>query len=352
MGVGRVTVGGPAFPGPTEFAHMRTRRVFGFALVVLLAAACAHAAPGAPTGFEAPPVGDESLEVHFMDVGQGDGMLIRTPDGKNYLLDTGTAGARRQIFPYFEKLGIERLDGIIISHSHADHAGGLYHFAGKFEVDALYSSGFFHATGRNSKALKRLVDLKVEHKKLRRGDTVELGGGVVLKVLHPPTHWKARPAQLNDFSLILRLSYGEIDFLMTGDAEKAAENAVLKAELELKSEFLKVGHHGSHTSSTPRFLDAVAPIYAVISCGRNNQFSHPHEPTINKLTKDRNIKVYRTDEQGTIVVRTNGKEFEIRTLGVPEARNAPPRTGRHFWRAQPGKPSSLVFAQGAAVPQR
>ncbi len=298
---------------------MRVARSIGVVAILLLVS-CAHPPAGASSAWKPVAASDDVLEVHFMDVGQGDGMIIRTPDGKNYLLDTGTSGARHTMFPYFEKLGVTSLDGIFITHSHSDHAGGLYHLAGKFEIGALYSTGFFHSTKRNAKALKRLMELKVEHKKLRKGDTVELGGGAVLKVLHPPEHWTARPEQLNDFSLVMRLSYGEMDFMLTGDAEKAAERAVLKSKLELKSEFLKVGHHGSHTSSSPKFLEAVDPLYAVISCGRNNRYDHPHDITIDKFTKERNIELFRTDEQGTIVVRTNGDAVDIKLLGIREAR--------------------------------
>ena len=253
-----------------------------------------------------------------MDVGQGDGILIRTPDGKNYLVDTGPRPARKVIFPYFEKLGIKSLDGIFITHSHSDHAGGLFHFSGQFELKTLYSTGFFHSTGRNKRALQRLLELKVPHQKLRRGDRVELGDGVVMNIYHPPAHWKARPSQLNDFSLIMRLTYGEIDFLLTGDAEESSERAVLKAKLELKSEFLKVGHHGSYSSTSTKFLEAVDPVYAVISCGRENAFGHPHLPTINKLTKEHNVKVYRTDQDGTILVRTDGQNIDIKTFQMSE----------------------------------
>jgi len=302
---------------------MRSLRTLGLAVLVLFVASCAHQEIQQPQGLETDALAGELLEVHFMDVGQGDGMLIRTPDGKNYLLDTGTSGARHRIFPYFEQLGVDQLDGIIISHSHSDHAGGLYHFAGKFEIGALYFSGFFHSNKSNDESLRRLEAKGVKHRKLRRGDTLELGGCVVLKALHPPGHWKPRESQINDFSLILRLSLGEIDFLFTGDAEKAAERAVLRSKLELKSEFLKVGHHGSYTSTSVPFLDAVDPLYAIISCGRNNRFGHPHIPTVNKLTKERDVKVYRTDQHGTIVVRTDGKQVSIKTLGVDETRRAP-----------------------------
>lgn len=298
---------------------MRQLTRTSIALIIVLVAACAHHSTAVPTPSGGSNPTGALLEIHVMDVGQGDGILLRTPDGKNYLLDTGSAGARRKIFPYFEKLGITHLDGIIISHSHSDHAGGLAHFAGRYEIGALYSSGFFHSTGRNRKALKKLQELGVAHKALRRGDTLDLTAGVNIQILHPPKSWEGRQDQVNDFSLVFRLSYGEMDFMFTGDGEKATENTILKSKMEVRSEFLKVGHHGSVTSTSPAFLDAVSPTYAVISCGRGNSFNHPHEPTIKKLVDERHIALFRTDQQGTILVTSDGKTIEIRALGISEA---------------------------------
>jgi competence protein ComEC len=283
--------------------------------LLLLLSACAHASPDArPDG----QVGEKALVVHVIDVGQGDGILIQTPDGKNYLLDTGPRGPTRKIvFPYLEALGVTRLDGIIISHSHSDHAGGLEFFAGKFDVGALYSSGFFHESGRNLRALKKFKKAGIPHKTVRQGAVLKLGADVIVKILHPPDFWEGRASQVNDFSIFMRLSYGDMDFMFTGDGEVPAERSVLGSKLALKSEFLKVGHHGSESSSSPEFLDAVAPDYGIISCGRKKQFGHPHEPVLKRLN-ERKVKLYRTDTQGTIIVRTDGYDVDIKTLGVQE----------------------------------
>lgn len=290
------------------------KKRFYVVALLLLVSACAHTPQARADG----EVGEQALVVHFMDVGQGDGILIQTPDGKNYLLDTGPRGATRKIvFPYFDELGVTTLDGIIISHSHSDHAGGLEFFAGKFDVRTLYSTGYFHESGRNLRALKKFKQAGIPHKTVRKGAVLKLGGGVIVKVLHPPDFWTGRPAQINDFSIFMQLSYHDMDFMFTGDGEKAAERTVLKEKLSLKSEFLKVGHHGSESSSAAEFLDAVAPDYGIISCGRKKQFGHPHEPVMKRLA-ERKVKLYRTDTQGTIIVRTDGYDVDIKTLGVQE----------------------------------
>lgn len=254
------------------------------------------------------------LEVHFLDVGQGDSMYVRTPNMKNYLIDVGTRSARKQIIPYLKYLDVKKLDGILISHSHDDHAGALFHILEAIPVDAVYSSGYFHNSGRNRKALKLMEEKKVVMKKLRAGDTFELDKGVKVAVYHPPTAWDGEVEGPNDMSVVLRLSYGEIDFMLTGDAEKRSEKEILKQKYVLKSEFLKVGHHGSDTSTSNEFLAAVEPLYAVISCGVDNKFNHPHADTMKRL-KAHDVTILRTDHSGTFGVYTNGKRIMIKIKG-------------------------------------
>lgn len=254
------------------------------------------------------------LEVHFLDVGQGDSMYIRTPGKKHYLVDTGTRSARKRIIPYLKYLDVKALDGVLLTHSHLDHIGALYYIADAFPIKRLYYSGQVHPSGHNRKTLQRLQDKKVELKRVRAGDTFELDEGVKVQVLHPGKDWDGDIEDPNNMSVVVRLTYGDIDFLLTGDAEKRSEKAILKTKLELKSEFLKIGHHGSETSSMEDFLDTVDPLYAIISCGEGNKFNHPHATTMEKL-RTRDITILRTDQNGTIGVYTNGKRLMIKIKG-------------------------------------
>lgn len=262
----------------------------------------------------APNLTGKLLEVHFLDIGQGDCALIKTPGDKHYLIDTGNRSARKKILPYLRYLKIDRLDGIVISHSHSDHVGSLLEILKNVPVLAVYSSGYFHENKYNLKVLKYIEKNRIPFKTLRRRDRLELDQGVMAEVLHPPRDWDPEKVDLNDFSVVLRLSYGEVDFLFTGDCEKKCENSILAQKLAKESEFLKVGHHGARTSSTDAFLDSVRPLYAVISCGVNNPFGHPHKSTLDRLQL-RNITIMRTDESGTIAVYTNGKRIMIKIKG-------------------------------------
>ena len=254
------------------------------------------------------------LEVHFLDVGQGDAIYIRTPGEKHYLVDTGTRGARRKIIPYLKYLKVEKLSGVLITHSHLDHAGSLYYLADAFPIETIYSSGYFHGGSHNKKTLARLKEKKIPMKVLRGGDVLEWEKDVKVNVYHPPKDWSGNMEDPNNMSVVVRLSYKDIDFLLTGDAEKHSEKEILKHKYELKSEFLKVGHHGSETSSYATFLDTVQPLFAVISCGEGNKFKHPHQDTLDKL-RARDVTILRTDQNGTIGVYTDGKRLMIKIKG-------------------------------------
>jgi beta-lactamase superfamily II metal-dependent hydrolase len=258
------------------------------------------------------------MEVHFIDVGQGDAILIKTPEDKNYLIDAGPTSARKTLIPYLKYVRVKRIEAILISHSHLDHTGAMLALLDAFEVGAVYSSGYFHPARHNKKVLDKIEALKIKFREVRRGEELKLDHKIVLSFLHPPKKWEAGRADPNDFSVATRLSFGDIDFLLPGDAEKKAEKEMLKGGVVLRSEFLKLGHHGSETATTDPFLEAVSPLYAIISCGVDNKFKHPHDPTLQKL-KARNITIMRTDEHGTIGVYTNGKRIMIKLKGkTPE----------------------------------
>lgn len=254
------------------------------------------------------------LTVEFLDVRQGDAILITTPGGKIFLLDSGNRSARRVLIPMFKNRGITKLDGVIISHAHLDHVGGLKYLADVLQFDRMWFSGHFHSNNFNDKLLEKLDKKGVKLLPVRSGDSIELEEGLKVAVLNPGKKWNPDLYNPNNFSVVLRLSYGDIDFMLTGDAERRAEKRMLKSHEVLEAEVLKLGHHGSETATTGKFLDKVVPLFGIVSCGPGNSFRHPHEPTMAHM-KARNIKVYRTDQDGSILMKTDGHRIFIEKRG-------------------------------------
>lgn len=256
------------------------------------------------------------LKVEFIDVGQGDSILITTPSGKHFLLDAGKRSARKVLLPLFKERNITKLDGVIISHAHMDHVGGLKYLAEVLEFDRMWFSGHFHSNSFNDKLLKQLDKKGIKLLPVRAGDAIDIDieEGVKVAVLSPGKKWNPDLYNPNNFSVVLRLSYGDIDFILTGDAEHRAEKRMLEMGEELEAEFLKLGHHGSETASSPRFLDKVVPLFGIISCGVGNSFKHPNKPTMDHM-KTRDVRIYRTDHDGTIVVTTDGHRVIIEKKG-------------------------------------
>lgn len=255
-----------------------------------------------------------SLEVHFIDVGQGDAILLRSPDGQTMMIDAGPSKNRKKTLAYLSSVGVTSLDYVVITHSHLDHLGGLAKLLKAVPVKKVLSSGKFHSTKTNEKLLKAIEKAGIPMVQLTRGDTFKLGEEISVSVLHPPTGWSLKNHDPNNLSVVLRVTYGDVDFLITGDAEVEAEAEILKSGLIIDSEFLKAGHHGSRTASSLEFLEKAEPKFTVISCGTHNKYGHPHEETIQSLKKHHST-ILRTDELGTIIVRTNGKKVSISVKG-------------------------------------
>jgi len=280
-------------------------------LLLFLCLGCATTHGVRPaTGELAGPV----LEVHFLDVGEGDSIYVRTPNGKHYLIDTGDRGARKLLIPYLKAHGVTHLDGVLITHGHLDHIGALYYLAAEIPISVVFFSGHMPTSAHNLKTLKRLEEKHIALRELRAGDRLDLDPDLVAMVYHPPASWDGDAEDPNNMSVVVRLTYGDIDFLLMGDAEKKSEKEIMRAAPELESEVLKVGHHGSETSTGEEFLAAVSPEYAVISCGRNNKFGHPAALTLGKLERA-HATILRTDENGTIEMRTDGRHIIIRVKG-------------------------------------
>ncbi len=251
------------------------------------------------------------LRVHFIDVGQGDSTLVQSPDGSTILIDGGPMDAYPQLVGYLKAAGVEKIDLLIATHPDGDHIGGLLKVLEAFPVVTVLDSGKEHTTltyQRYKEAVKGLPD--TGFKLGRAGDRYTFGG-VDLSIIHPGANL---PGNNNDSSIVARLTYGDVSFLFTGDAEEKAEAEMLSRGLPVRSSVLKVGHHGSKSSTSTRFLSAVSPKSAVISCGESNRWGHP-TPEVMRSLKQRNIEIYRTDLQGTILMLSDGREIRLEFPG-------------------------------------
>ena len=255
------------------------------------------------------------LEVHYLDVGQGDSTLIRLPDGQTILIDAGCNSAGRGVVDYLKKLDIKLVDHVIGTHPHEDHIGGLDVVINSFNIGKVYLPKVSHT----SKSFEDLL-LAIKNKGLK---VTEAKGGIALNIGDRATAVFVAPnssnyPDLNNYSAVVKLIYGDNSFLFTGDAEEKSEGEILlQSRTQLKIDILKVGHHGSSTSTSQPFLDIVAPKYAVISVGKENDYGHPHQEIIKRL-EEKGVQYFRTDLQGPIIVQSNGKDISFNVAGIEE----------------------------------
>ncbi len=248
-------------------------------------------------------VAQENLLIDFIDVGQADSILIRNQD-KVMLIDAGTNEAGKTVIDYLENFGITKIDYLIGTHPHEDHIGGLDDVINNFDIGQIYMPKIETTT----KTFEDVLDA-IENKNLtitapNKGDKIELGQAVGEFMTEPILD----EDNLNVSSLVLRLEFGNTSYLFMGDAEEKNEETINWP----KTDVLKVGHHGSSTSSSERFLEQVQPQYAIIMAGKDNSYGLPTQETIDKLN---NIgsKIYRTDEDGTIQMISDRNTIEIKT---------------------------------------
>lgn len=246
----------------------------------------------------------EGLTVYFFDVGQADCALVRA-DGHDMLIDAGDRGDDGRVLGLLRDRGVTRLDYIVATHPHADHIGCMASVVREFDFDSILMPDAETGTKTFEELLDAIDEKGAAVDVPSPGDTFSLGGARV-EVLAPAKGYD----NLNDMSIVLRLTYGDTSFLLTGDAEKASERDMLASGLPLSADVLKVGHHGSNTSSREKFLKAVSPKYAVISCGKDNSYGHPDRDTLKRL-EDAGAKVFRTDENGTVTAFSDGINVKI-----------------------------------------
>lgn len=248
---------------------------------------------------------NENFSVSFIDVGQADSVLIRNGN-YNMLIDAGNNEDGEKLVNYFKSLGIEEFTYVFATHPHEDHIGGMDDIINNFKIDNYYMSNKLSTTKTFMDVLDALDGRNLKYTVPNKGDTLKLGDANI-KVIYPGDD----KSNINDSSIVLKITYGKNSFLLTGDATSNVERKIYNEDI--KSDVLKVAHHGSSYSSTDVFLDKVKPYYAVISVGKNNIYNHPSNKTLEKLNK-RNIKAYRTDLDGTIVFISDGDNLSVKAL--------------------------------------
>ena len=246
----------------------------------------------------------DKLTVHFLDVGQGDCALI-TCGEYAMLIDAGDNSMGTTVELYLRKQNIKKLDYVIGTHPDADHIGGMDVIIYKFDCDTIILPDFEKNTATYRDVIDTINNKNYKITRPAAGQTYSLGQSE-FTVISPVSDDYGDNA--NNYSVGIRLTYGDTSFLLAGDAEEEAEEDMLDSGQELKADVFKASHHGSRTSNTEEFLEAVNPKYAVISCGENNKYGHPHAQTLNTL-RAMGIKVFRTDEQGAVIIKSDGKEL-------------------------------------------
>lgn len=249
----------------------------------------------------------DEMQVHFIDVGQGDSTLI-TCGNHSMLIDAGDDSKGTTIQNYLQKQKVEKLDYLVLTHPDADHIGGAPVIITKFEIDKVFMSNYEKDNKTYQKLIQALDNKRLKYSTPKVGTQYSLGTATVT-ILAPNDEYD----NPNDSSIALLIQNGDNTFLFTGDAGEDAENDILNNKIDISADVYKVGHHGSRYSTFKDFFKAVNPTYAVISCGENNSYGHPHAEILNIL-RTNGVKVYRTDEDGTIIATSDGKNI---TFNVP-----------------------------------
>lgn len=307
----------------------------------VLVAGPSHAAPGDQP--KAP------LEVHFIDVGQGDSILIRSPGGKTVLIDAGNIEAGSAVSDYLDRLGVGPLDLAIASHPHLDHLGGMLEVLQKHRPKAYMDPAFPHPLENYDDLLAWLEAEKIPVRTARGGRTITLEPGVSLELLFPTEPLlKGTRSDPNSNSIVARLSYGEHSFLFTGDSEDDTERRLMREGVDLRSTVLKVAHHGGRHSTSEEWLSRVEPQFAVISCGQWNSYGHPTKEVLERL-EAAGARTFRTDSDGDVIARTDGRTLTWETTGERSAKLDEPGGRRSFNRGGASRATPSPSAASAGL---
>lgn len=250
---------------------------------------------------------NDEVKIEVLDIGQGDASLIYTKD-EVIMIDTGDVDERDRLEKLLKERNISTIDKLIITHPHADHIGGAYVVFKNVNVKEIYDNGDATTSKTYQTYLKNIKQKNIAYHQLKAGDTVDFGDGVSFKVFSPTEKMIKNDDDLNNNSIVGQLRYKDFTMLFTGDSERDAEQNMVKSYgNELQSDVLKSPHHGSRTSSSDDYLKTVKAKDVIISLAADNEYGHPHKQTLDKYKKY-NMNVYRTDQDGTITITTDGSD--------------------------------------------
>ena len=252
-------------------------------------------------------VSNHNLQFHFIDVGQGDSSLIITPKSKTILIDAGDEAHAKKVVSYIREQGIEKLDLVIATHPDADHIGGMDKVIKNFDIDVFAMPDVSAKTNQYKQIQRELKTKKMKATRLYQGDEVQIDDDIDFEILSPVKGKKYDDT--NEYSIVAKIVYKDTSFILMGDATMENEVDIINNVLDIDIDVLKLGHHGSSTSSSDYFITKTSPKIAIISCGKNNKYGHPHQEVM-RVLKKHGVTPYRTDEMGDIVITSDGKEIK------------------------------------------
>ncbi|WP_430788139.1 ComEC/Rec2 family competence protein [Virgibacillus flavescens] len=252
-----------------------------------------------------------NMDVHFIDVGQGDSILIETPADKTILIDGGTPESGKDIVNFIKKQQINKIDLLIVTHPDIDHIGGLSKVMKSFKIEKIMDSGKLYTTKTYRKYLGQIAKQDIPVEIAKKDQMIKLDPSLEIRVLNTYEPFRSN----NESSIALKVTYNKMDFLFMSDIEKKQEKVLTKIE-DLQAEVLKVAHHGSRTSSSKEFLEKVKPQVAILTYSKQNDYGHPVDRVIENLYKV-DASIFSTAVFGNITISTNGKEYYIWTEKGP-----------------------------------
>lgn len=297
---------------------MKTRNKLGRKGNIISAAVAIFIVAAAAVWFYFNPNADNAVKssgfkLTAVDIGQGDSIFIQC-NGKNMLVDSGPVEGEDDLIKFLQSKNIKKLDYVLVTHQHADHIGGMPEVLKNFDVDRFIMYELPEQMVPTSKAYKKLLQSLLDYNITVKAANDMVGesfmlGDAKITVLGPID---GDSDNLNNLSVVTRVEYGDTAFILSGDAEKEEEKDIIKSGAELSADVYKVGHHGSKTSSTNKYLEAINPKYALISAGNDNSYNHPSEKTLEKLS-EKGIEYYITKEDGDITVTSDGTNIKVET---------------------------------------